>query len=427
MLPTQLKPAFRIQHVSLRDGGVGVRWDDEHNSFYPDLWLRDACRCPTCFNATTLMPQSGHNISTLTLDPTIVSAQTDERGNLIVRWDPSEHGEPSEFDSSWLRANCSRLAVGETAPNQWGADVVMAEYEGAEILEDDDVLLAWLNSLKDDGIAMVHGVPTTHEGLTSVMKRVGMLRTRYHPVNVYSFDTTNTTAMAANNAYSFARLDPHTDFTPYPDSGVISALLCLRYENPAGDRKGYSTVVDGFKIAEVIRCERPDYYRLLTEVPVSFCRRRLETHEPMGQHHRKTDYQYESCIQRHIIQLNDRGVPCQVVHHNNNRSTLPAARADLREFSAAYKYFVTLLESREYEVEFLIEPGQMFTYNNARVLHGRSELSEGIQRVLIGTAVQEATWRSRWRILTGQKSGLSDLWLRGCSDESLKFLAEHLR
>ena len=34
------------------------------------------------------------------------------------------------------------------------------------------------------------------------------------------------------------------------------------------------------------------------------------------------------------------------------------------------------------------------------------------------------TFRSRLRILLGKKSGLSDIWLMGCSDRALEVLAE---
>ena len=36
------------------------------------------------------------------------------------------------------------------------------------------------------------------------------------------------------------------------------------------------------------------------------------------------------------------------------------------------------------------------------------------------------TFRSRRRILLGKKSGLSDIWLMGCSDRALEILSDRI-
>ena len=35
-------------------------------------------------------------------------------------------------------------------------------------------------------------------------------------------------------------------------------------------------------------------------------------------------------------------------------------------------------------------------------------------------------WRTRWRVMLGEKSGLDEKWLYGCSQEALQILANRL-
>ncbi|NEO10619.1 gamma-butyrobetaine hydroxylase-like domain-containing protein, partial [Moorena sp. SIO3I8] len=53
-LVQQLKSAFRIQSVTTVNKGVQITWKDGHESFYHNLWLRDNCHSPTCFQPDTL-------------------------------------------------------------------------------------------------------------------------------------------------------------------------------------------------------------------------------------------------------------------------------------------------------------------------------------------------------------------------------------
>ncbi len=92
---------------------------------------------------------------------------------------------------------------------------------------------------------------------------------------------------------------------------------------------------------------------------------------------------------------------------------------------AAYRRFSQLLQDPEYNAKFLLTPGKVLVVDNWRVLHGRTGIwNPNLQRILLGAYVEEESFRCRRRILLGDKTGMSDLWLMGCSDRALEILGD---
>ena len=74
-----------------------------------------------------------------------------------------------------------------------------------------------------------------------------------------------------------------------------------------------------------------------------------------------------------------------------------------------------------------VNPGQVLVVNNWRVLHGRTGIwNPSLKRSLLGAYLEEESFRCRRRILLGEQTGMSDLWLMGCSDLALEILAERM-
>ncbi|NKB61045.1 MAG: hypothetical protein GKR95_02520 [Gammaproteobacteria bacterium] len=83
-----------------------------------------------------------------------------------------------------------------------------------------------------------------------------------------------------------------------------------------------------------------------------------------------------------------------------------------------------MVEDQRFIKEFLLEPGQILAFDNARILHGRNAIGSFVKRLVIGAYVKGETTRSRWRMLLGKQSGMSEAWLTGCSDRVLQMLAD---
>lgn len=101
-----------------------------------------------------------------------------------------------------------------------------------------------------------------------------------------------------------------------------------------------------------------------------------------------------------ILTLNALGELVAV--HYNNRSPEPFDMPPgvVEAFYAAYRHFVTLLESPRYQVRFKLEPGDLFIVDNLRVLHGRTGFSAAGQRRLQGCYADRDSLRSKLAVLS---------------------------
>ena len=431
----QLKPAFRIESVTKTDNGVQITWKDGHESFFHNLWLRDACHCPQCFQRDTLSLNSGegegHDPLKMPLNPITEQVKIDREGNLDIIWSGVEPGHHSVFEPSWLRVHCQKdPAIQEKRkPQLWDSSLSLPHFDYQEVMKDEEVLLAWLEKMFELGVSIIDNAPKNQEGFQALIERVGPIQERYHPVHIFTLDTANKLAGNIHHAYQYMRrLHNHTDHINYEIPPRLQFLQCIQYDNPDHDNQAYSTLVDGFKIADVIRKEQPKFFELLTQEYISTGRRRLGVEEKVSAHEIGTKkYQWETYRRQHVINLDGNGEVFQIRYHEQDRVPLDVSHDKIQDFYAAYQAFATLAEVPEYNVEFLIAPGQILVNDNWRLLHGRNAIhNPGLRRVLLGAYMKPETFRSRRRILLGKKSGMADMWLMGCSDRALEILAERM-
>ena len=45
----------------------------------------------------------------------------------------------------------------------------------------------------------------------------------------------------------------------------------------------------------------------------------------------------------------------------------------MKKFHEAYQYFASILHSSKFKIDFRLESGDIFCFNNRRILHGRTE------------------------------------------------------
>lgn len=433
-LVRQLKSAFRIESVATVDNGVQVTWKDGHESFYHNLWLRDTCHCPKCFQPNTLSLNSGegegHDPLKMPLNPITEEVKYRE-GNLEIIWGGEEPGHHSVFDPSWLRVHCQKdLALKQRRkPQLWDSSLSIPHFDYDGVMKDDWTLLLWLEKMLQLGVVIIDDVPKNKQGFQALVERVGPIQQRYHPTNIFTLDTANQLAGNIHHAYQYLeRLHNHTDHVSYNVPPRLQFLGCIEYDNPDNDKQAYSTLVDGFKIAEVLRTQQPKYFELLTQEYVPTGRRRLGVEEKVSEGERDTTkYQWETYHRHHVINLDENGQVYQIRHHENDRVPLDVSPDKIQDLYAAYQAFTALAESPEYNAEFLIAPGQVLVNDNWRLLHGRTAIrNPRLRRILLGAYMKPETFRSRRRLLLGKKSDMSDMWLMGCSDRALEILAERM-
>ena len=339
-----------VKRVTATSDRLTIEWADGRIAEFASLWLRD--NVPEDRD-----PYSGQrlvDIADLPHDPRIRSARLDG-GAVRIDWecDPRR----ACFALDWLarQADDGDARPAESTPERWLEGAALeARRDFAAMTFDDlrrdrDCRLAWLTRLLRQGIAFMHAVSPTANGILDAMRLVGRVsETNYGQV----FDV-RTVAQPENLAYSDLGLGLHTDNPyrePVPGFQALHALVA----SPDG---GESLFADGFALGEHLRGCEPDAFALLTRTPVPFF-------------YRSTDA--ELYAERPLIQLSCRGEIAAV--HYNSRSIaplrLPAGEA--APFYAAYRRFAALLRDPRFQLKVRLGSGDLVVFDNQRTLHGRT-------------------------------------------------------
>jgi alpha-ketoglutarate-dependent taurine dioxygenase len=78
---------------------------------------------------------------------------------------------------------------------------------------------------------------------------------------------------------------------------------------------------------------------------------------------------------RPVFRVNNEGVIIQVSFNNHDRAPFRLENNEMESFYDAYGIFHRLAHDKERHFEFLLEPGNILTFDNWRLLHGRSALT----------------------------------------------------
>ena len=155
-------------------------------------------------------------------------------------------------------------------------------------------------------------------------------------------------------AYTSLGIKAHTD-NPYrkPMPG-IQILHCISNEADGGD----SSLVDGFAVAEHLKINEPEMYKMLTETDVLF---KFIDKDIILENYGK------------LIELDHKGKYLQSRFSGRLEYVPYLEPHQLQKFYEARKKLYHLYESEEFELNFRLESGMLMMFDNIRVLHGRTE------------------------------------------------------
>lgn len=387
-------PATQIARAELSDRAVQILWQDGHSSLFHYLWLRYNCRSRNCGD-----PLSGVSDLRLTyfapdIRPKKLEVTPDNRLHIV--WIEEDAGCPecpgTVYDGHWLRAHCysdaeraRRRALNR--PVLWdkeiGKDLPEVNYEFA--LSGEDGQFAVLDDLYKFGFVRVRGGPTTQDGLENVAKLAGIIMDTHFGK---FFDIiTKPAAQIVTDLPGHISL--HTDNTYRHNPTGIHFFQGVALAPGNG---GATILGDGFRIAEALRERDPDAFTLLTRTPQRF--------------HRYLPERIAQYTEAPSISLDWEGEVCGFRYANR----VTAAPLDLPEdliepMYLAQRKLVKLMDDPEFEVRFMIEPGDVLAYDNHRVLHGRTAFTETTtRRHLRRCATEREEFQSRYRLLS-EKQG----------------------
>jgi len=166
-------------------------------------------------------------------------------------------------------------------------------------------------------------------------------------------------------AYKPIALPPHTD-NPYrkPAAPGIQFLHCLQNEVSGG----FSTLVDGFAVAEYLKKNNSQAFESLTTTNLRY------------------QFQDKDIVLENwgeLIELDKDGDYKQVRYSTRVDYVPPLETEKLKIFYQSRKLLSELYCSSEFELKFKLQPGDIMMFDNHRLLHGRTayDANEGMRHL----------------------------------------------
>ncbi|KAI9098893.1 mitochondrial protein [Phlyctochytrium arcticum] len=411
---------------------VTVQFDDGLTSTYNSIWLRDHCRCSSCFHSVTKQRLLDTSSIPLDIAPTTMAISSDGTTIKFV-W---QDGHESLLDVAWLRAHSyspqlpppsssSNVNSHTPQPRQkklWKSDLA-SRLESVTVPFDqvmsstnnDQGLAEWLLHLDVHGIGLVSGVPATPQATEQLARRIAFIReTHYGGFWDFTADLAH-----GDTAYTNLALPAHTDTTYFTDPCGLQMFHLLEHDGTGGD----SLFVDGFSVAQQLKEKYPAAYHTLSTTPLmahsagdpaTFIQPAAA--KPILNHHLHPDLlptpggpsnrrdiprsRYTPSNLSQIRFNNDDRSPFIPASSTQNSSGVPSTI--VQSFYTALKHWTDLLRSPSNELWLKLEPGTAVMFDNWRVLHGRASFTG--KRRLCGAYINWDDYQSRIRTVLDRDS-----------------------
>ena len=344
---------FTIKKLSQEHNSIRIVWGDSQKSNFHFLWLRDNCPKGQHPHARQRM----FNLLNVSEDIYPLISNINKEGDLEVHWSEGDHH--SCFDSKWLRNHCYTIKHNEIYKSPYklwdknlnsNLDSCTIDYK--EIINDDTGLIKWLEQLNSLGLSIIKNSPTEKNSALKIINRISHIRETFFktPFEVINIPKPN------NTAYTAEGLRNHTDLPYYEYAPGYQFLHCLVNNAKGGD----SSAVDGFAIAEFLKKNDPRAFNTLLETYIKF---------------KDNDYTQNTIRTFHspLITLN------KDLDFNDIRFSIATMAAidinpnKMEFFYKSYRKFASLIHDKKFSIHFKLQAGDIFCFNNRRILHGRKE------------------------------------------------------
>ncbi|MDA7572890.1 TauD/TfdA family dioxygenase [Candidatus Pelagibacter sp.] len=341
-----------ISKIEKNENNLLIKWSDGEESKFNYFWLRD--NCPTAHDK-----DSNHrmfNILETSKDLTVKESKINEEGKLVVKWSEGNH--TSCYDPKWLRKNCYTLKNKQKfvspyhlwdSPLEKNLKSITIDHD--EILNSEEGLLKWLELLHYKGIAIVKNSPIEKKSAFPVLNRISHTRQTFFdtPFEVINIPKPN------NSAYTAHALRNHMDLPWFENPPGYQFLHCLVNSAEGGN----SSAVDGFAVADYLKKNEREIFETLVNIPLKF---------------RDQDYTQETIRNFHAsaISLTKDGDYNDIRFSVATMDTLDCHPDIMDKVYEAHHTFGNLLHDDKFQIKFRLEPGDIFSFNNRRVLHGRT-------------------------------------------------------
>jgi len=344
---------FSISKLEKNGTYLRILWSDGEESKFNYLWLRD--NCPTAHDKDSRHRMFDILNVSKNLNPT--KYKVNDEGKLEIVWSEGNH--TSFYDINWLRKNCYTIKNKQKyiSPYQlWDKsiekNIKSISIDCDEIMSSEEGLIKWLKLLHYKGIALVNNAPTKEKSAFEVLNRISHTRETFFktPFEVINIPKPN------NSAYTAHALKNHMDLPWFENPPGYQFLHCLVNSAKGGD----SSAVDAFAVAEYLKKNDKDTFDTLTKIPLKF---------------RDKDYTQEAhrSFYGTAISLTKDGDYNDVRFSTATMDALDCHPDQMDKVYKSHHKFGKLLHDDKFQIKFRLRPGDIYTFNNRRVLHGRTE------------------------------------------------------
>tara|TARA_B110000285_G_C15009813_1_gene555810 strand:+ start:54 stop:1151 length:1098 start_codon:yes stop_codon:yes gene_type:complete len=234
-----------------------------------------------------------------------------------------------------------------------------------------------LKSFYEYGFVIIKNLPKENNFIIKFANSIGSIR----PTNFGKYFNVKSLPRPNDLAYTSLPLSPHTDNPYRKPVPCIQLLHCIENEVSGG----YSTLVDGFKVANHLKANNKSFFDILTKIKVKF---------------KFTDKNVVLENDGQLIEL-DEDKNLKQVRFSTRLDYVPILKKDkLDLYYKARKKISELYNSKEFKIEFKLIPGDLLMMDNHRLLHGRTnyDSNEG-KRFLQGCYIDYDSSEGKFRHL----------------------------
>ena len=344
-----------IKKIKILPDDLHVYFYNEREEIYPNIWLRDHARDEENWDKRS--NQRKTFTATLDFKLKIKSAEILDNGKSIkIIWPDLE--KPVTYSHEFLFNNSINNKSKINRLKLWKEnDLDDQIYIDFETVQSNEGYKKFLKNLYQYGFSVVQNCKTEMSSVENIVNKIGYVRNSIFG-GLWSFESNED---KADSAYTQEELRPHTDATYSNDAPGLQLLLCCDYKAKGGD----SIMVDGFKIAEIIKKDNKELFEILSTINV------------------KGSYIGDGVFleaERPIFNLNSKKELFQVSFNNYDRAPFRFEKDLTIKFYEAIRTFDLMANSKEYQWRHILKPGELLIFNNWRVLHGRGSF-DGTRKI----------------------------------------------
>ncbi len=335
-----------IESIKILPNSLYIKFKNKIDDNFPNIWLRDHAKDKENWDYRS--NQRKTYTASLSSKLFIKEAFVIDNGkNIKILWSDSK--KTIKYSADFLLNNSLKKNDKNQNIILWKKNRISKKIflKHSNILSKDG-FKKFLKNLYTFGFCVLTDCKTEIETVEKIANKIGYVRQSIFG-GLWEFESNKD---MADSAYTQEELRPHTDSTYSNDAPGLQLLLCCHYEASGGD----SIMVDGFKIANMIKEEDKKIFDILSNIEVP------------------GKYVGDGVIleaKRPIFKLDSNKELVQVSFNNYDRAEFRLENNLMINFYKAIKKFDSLVNKSEFQWRHTLKPGELLVFNNWRVLHGR--------------------------------------------------------